>query len=778
MESFEEISGFAQSLSDLVKCSQIDTKKFGNTIHGQIDFVNKYDSFRLTNTSFTINNPDFLASLTPKDEKKGLTKEEISKAALDKYFKGLYLDRKLRQATKYTREIVSRQLFSATSTYESIFKNLLGIINGEEERVELDGTVNKGYGIVYNSKSIDAFADSIDNMMRFNVFMTMGPSIYKNNIEKGGNTQMIDFTMGGDINAAIAKFRELVFGNGATKSIFVRTAKLMSQIKKDPYSEKADGLVDADGNITNDMLLYLNPQTPNDKYPIGRMLLKHSQTENKSSEERRLMSAFGQLLDHPSDEVRELARDLAFYAYFQSYDQNSANSFFHLIPYEYRKQYDIALRTSLQNLASNKAEIKQKAIKNVGGLSVVNSASTEDAEKLAASTMLDVISRNYWFDNNIVPLHIVTNDPAKNGFQQGPNSEGKYEFTGPSIYDGESGRTFPTYIASALVKNNSPYIKLRKGSGTFLYKRIGVVNRSHVNNNNKVVNDTPFYIYAVIPKAGLRMQGANQFEFYADYNTPSIFEQNKIESDYAHDRIREEIEKDIKQDKGGYYTLDLVWNDETVPETYMSSNTSVYYKDALQNPDKRKISGITVYNKKDPEQIGQKNADVILDIVNVKTTGEVERFNVKKDFADKVVELPMTGELDEIIKAISAIKDKDIKIHLTTPLYDGQFNISDEKYESYIQSKLNEYSAQLTDEVEDKESMIKAKEESLRTNKWTRINAAQELLNDRLHDLAQQLMLSGVTIQRFSAAVSDGKMQLARGVAYEKAIDGAYLGAD
>lgn len=778
LESFEEISKFAQSLSELVNCSRIDTKKFGNTIHAQIDFVNKYDTFRLTNDAFTINDPNFLSSLTPKDEKKGLTREEISKAALNKYFKELYLDRKLRQATKYTKQIISRQLFSATDTYESIFKNLLGIINGVQEREEIDGTQNNGYGIVYNSKSVDAFADGIDNMMRFNVFMTTGPSIYKNNIQKGGNTQMIDFTMGGDINAVTNKVKELIYGNGKTKSIFVRTARLINQIKKDPYSEKAEGLVDADGNITNDMLLYLNPQTPNDKYPIGRMLLKHSQTENKSSEERRLMSAFGQLLDHPSDEVRELARDLAFYSYFQSYDQNQANSFFHLVPYEYRKQYDIALRSSLQHLASNKPEIKQKAIKHVGGLAVVNSVSTEDAERLAASTMLDVISRNYWFDNNIVPLHITTNNPAKNGFQQGPNDEGRYEFTGPSIYDDESGRTFPTYIASALVKNDSPYIKLRKGSGTFLYKRIGIVQRSYVNDNNKVINATPFSIYAVVPKAGLRMQGVNQFEFYADYNTPSIFEQNKVESDYAHDKVRAEIEHDIERDKDGFYDLTLIWNDETVPINYMSSNTATYYRDTTQNPNKRKINGITVYNKKDPEKIGQKNADIILDVVNTKTSGEVTRLNIKGEFVDKVVELPMTGDLEDVIKSISAIKDKDVKIHLTTPLYDSQFDVSDEEYEGYIQRKLDEYSSQLTNEVEDRDSMIKAKEEALRTNKWTKINAAQELLNSRLHDLTQKLILSGVTIQRFSAAAFDGKTQLARGVAYEKAIDGTYFNDD
>jgi hypothetical protein len=74
LESFKEIDDFAQQLSQLVQCSQIDTKKFGNTIHDQINFVNKYDAFRLNSSMFTINKPDFVSSVTPKDEEKGPTK--------------------------------------------------------------------------------------------------------------------------------------------------------------------------------------------------------------------------------------------------------------------------------------------------------------------------------------------------------------------------------------------------------------------------------------------------------------------------------------------------------------------------------------------------------------------------------------------------------------------------------------------------------------------------------------------------------------------------------
>ena len=781
LESFKEIDAFAQQLSQLVQCSQIDTKKFGNTIHDQINFANKYDNFRLNSSLFTINDESFLESLTPADENKGLTKQEISKAALHQYFNQLYLNLKFRAATRYTREILSRQLFSATGAYESLFKNILGIINGFDERFEMDGTRRVGYKEVYNKKSIDSFADGVDNMMRFNSFMALGPSIYKNAAIKHGDTRMIDFTMGGDIQAVVNKFMELTMGSKEQKSIFVRLGKFINQIKKNPYSEKADGLVDGEGNIVNDLLLYLNPQTPNGKYTIGRMLLKNSQTENKSSEERRLISAFGQLLEHSDEEVRQLARDIAFYAYFSAYDQNSANSFFHLVPSEYRAQYDIALKNSLNALSSNKPQVRARAIRNVGGMRYFTDPTsnqqdnTDDAEMQAAANMIDVLSRNYWFDDNIVPVHYTTTQPTENKFQSSINEV--EEFTGPQIYDAVSGRMFPTYIASTRVRNNSIYIKVRKGSGTFLYKRVGAVSRKYVDKSGNEKYAAPYYIYIAIPKAGLHSQGINQFEFYADYNTPSIFEENKLEKDYAEDLVRQDIEDIIKEDDGGYYQLEVVWDNETVPQMYTSSNTQTYIEQPSMEPDKRRINGITVYNKKDPEKVGQKNADVIIDIVNNKTTGDVNRPNIKEDYKDKVVELALDGDISDTVKAIQKIKDKDVKIHITTPIYDGQFDVTDEEVEEYIKEELNKYSSQVGN-VQDLDTLLKTKEDALRSNKWTKRNVGQNKLNNLLHNLTQQLVLSGVTITRYSSAARDGNTQLSIGIAYVKSVDGVYLDSD
>ena len=64
-------------------------------------------------------------------------------------------------------------------------------------------------------------------------------------------------------------------------------------------------------------------------------------------QKQRLMSAFYDLLTHPSERVRKLARDLCIYGYYTSYNQNSRNNFVELIPPAYRIQYDNALAQAL-----------------------------------------------------------------------------------------------------------------------------------------------------------------------------------------------------------------------------------------------------------------------------------------------------------------------------------------------------------------------------------------------------------------------------------------------
>jgi hypothetical protein len=179
--------------------------------------------------------------------------------------------------------------------------------------------------------------------------------------------------------------------------------------------------------------------------------------DKDSQYKRKLISSFAQLLNSKSEDVKDIATDLVFYAYYSAYDQNTMNSFFELVPPEYRKQYDLALSKTLSLLnSSNEEDIKQ-------GMNIIYDNSN-------VSKMMDIISRNYWYDDNIVPRYY-------------PGSySSKYPFTsnnpvyGPSMVHGrEYG--FPQYIAidsnDNTVKHND-FFKIKIRRETLLYRKVGI----------------------------------------------------------------------------------------------------------------------------------------------------------------------------------------------------------------------------------------------------------------------------------------------------------------
>jgi hypothetical protein len=91
--------------------------------------------------------------------------------------------------------------------------------------------------------------------------------------------------------------------------------------------------------------------------------------------------------------------DLVFYAYYSSYDQNVVNSFFDLVPPQYRKQYDLSLAKALNLLNSNEEEDK------ASGHDIIYDGA--DVNK-----MMDIICRNYWYDDNVVPRYYPQDDTS------------------------------------------------------------------------------------------------------------------------------------------------------------------------------------------------------------------------------------------------------------------------------------------------------------------------------------------------------------------------------
>jgi hypothetical protein len=93
-----------------------------------------------------------------------------------------------------------------------------------------------------------------------------------------------------------------------------------------------NGIVNGYGEIINEFLAFIFPQAPSQEFPVGRILLAKNQMQVDVQQKSVLRSAFDQLFRSPSLRIRLLAEDLALFAYYSTFDANTTNSFFDLVP--------------------------------------------------------------------------------------------------------------------------------------------------------------------------------------------------------------------------------------------------------------------------------------------------------------------------------------------------------------------------------------------------------------------------------------------------------------
>ena len=607
---FKEIANHAQGISSLVSASQIDTKKFGNTIKEHINFRNKIDHmYEDSDVLWTINEEGFDQQFINKQG--NVDKSKAQQEAMRRYFEESYLEHKFDEATKLVKQILSQQLFSGTQQYEDIFKEIFCQINGKRQKSGI-------YEKELSADKIDAMGDAIDNMMRFNALFNVGSKIIET-LPEG----TYDFTMGGNKKNVIAKWQELLFGSETKKPLYERLDQFKRNLSDPEKAEEYWDITDAQGKVHNDLLDILIPQSPNNKCSIGKITLAQSLIDKDSQAKRKLISSFAQLLASEVDEVRELAEDLMFYAYYSQYDQNTINSFFDLVPVPYRKQYDESISKALADLNSSDESVKSMAEQDV-----------YDDE--GTNKIIDVICRNYWYDDQIVPRYFIK-DWAKSSFQYS-NVIGRMERYG-------SNWGFPRFIAFTqddAVKGNK-YFKVRIGNDTLLYRKVGEVKRIGKKDGKPA---STLKIFVPIPKAGLHQDGTHQFEFYADYKTPSVFKDNRITSNFSHEMIRDDVDKMIESSNksNGEYVCEVIWDDSSIPEAYDKMNRQTYeplkesaYEESLTRVTLHAPQEYGDHKFKDPEQVGIKAANVVLDITSDGKTSieyEGESDNKRRQLVD------------------------------------------------------------------------------------------------------------------------------------------------
>lgn len=665
VDAYLSLEPYADAMSKLVLSSRIDTEKFGNNIPEQMMFKNQLDLFIYKDqgsVTWTLKNEKPLENKW----KKGTTEYNAciaynNQRALSKYFNSTYLMDKFTKAHRMNKQINQHQLIDATEAFNKVFSNYLSVISGIVEYnpvVLKDGVptftsenpINTFDGSKIRKDTAIDVANAIESIIQFKILMSEGPRLmsrYTNYSEENA-TGPIDFTCGGDIDAVVKKMADLSTSDNTIVDRLLNLKKEIQQIARmeDPTPEQYSmiiGLVDENGNITNDLLSYIVGVKANAQVPIDHIILETSAMDIDVDEKNVLYSAFGQLLEHENIEIRKFARDLAFYAYHSQYNQNTTNSFFDLIPGEFSKQYTQAITLAMHNhrqlyrAISSGIEVSDALDELTGKELFEAKLNTQGG---IVDNFIDIIARNYYKNNNVVPLSKTKGSKSLNANQVFTlvKGTGSHEATmrGEDIFltNKEIGGFYST-------EDDAPYVKIVKNGNYRLYKKVAIIKRTKHEKGKNPVELTPINLYVRVPLAGVNTHSIKLLELYADFGTMSVFnfdKKSKISNklrpqnaiDYVLNNAKLQIESNQKKEDGNNGVVFEFIEELEIPSIYTQSNEDLYFtkaqhkkfSDASNNLGTNE-SGTVYYEKRSSDAMTQqgvlgkgKPADIIIDLNN------------------------------------------------------------------------------------------------------------------------------------------------------------------
>lgn len=295
IRAYQDLSSDTEVLSNLVQLSQIDTKKFGNTLPLQLNFkrrLNRYiDNYQ---SRFYINGAD-----------------NIEKP-INYYLSSTFLKQKLDAGINTPRILLSGQIIEATKGYKTIFNAACDFFLGNSSDKNTVAELSK---ILTTSLRTKAVVNAVE-----------------------------------DFNISDKKFLNMLRG---PKSM----AKRLTQIKNDLRKRNDLPAIAFNGHIKNELLNYLQEYASdgtNQKY--DRIVTADNALTNTATYENRLLSAYQDLLDCEDEGIRKFANRLGVYAYLTSFDNRSTDSFFDVITTAWKKQkgYSDAIKAAIEILNNDK----------------------------------------------------------------------------------------------------------------------------------------------------------------------------------------------------------------------------------------------------------------------------------------------------------------------------------------------------------------------------------------------------------------------------------------
>lgn len=295
IRAYQDLSSDTEVLSNLVQLSQIDTKKFGNTLPLQLNFkrrLNRYiDNYQ---SRFYINRAD-----------------NIEKP-INYYLSSTFLKQKLDAGINTPRILLSGQVIEATKGYKTIFNAACDFFLGNSSDKNTVAELSK---ILTTSLRTKAVVNAVE-----------------------------------DFNISDKKFLNMLRG---PKSI----AKRLTQIKNDLRKRNDLPAIAFNGHIKNELLNYLQEYASDGtNYKYDRIVTADNALTNTATYENRLLSAYQDLLDCEDEGIRKFANRLGVYAYLTSFDNRSTDSFFDVITTAWKKQkgYSDAIKAAIEILNNDK----------------------------------------------------------------------------------------------------------------------------------------------------------------------------------------------------------------------------------------------------------------------------------------------------------------------------------------------------------------------------------------------------------------------------------------
>lgn len=572
LTAYNELSGDAQTMADLVQRSQIDTKKYGNNITQLQNFYNSYQTF------IKDHQQDFS---TPDTE----GREDLN--GLEDYFNKTFLNKKLVYAMDLANNILKTQVFGATNGYKTIFTSIMHNLRGGNYPQQVNGSLSiQLYRPTSNKELVKKINEKVESIIRAKVVIA-----------------------GTDIRLSDEQLNNMAFGKD---NIASRLNAVKNYIRKNKQDPNLVTLVDEQGNITNDLLNYLQGITISNKNKANKIVTATSSLNNSRYYEDRLRSAFYDLLTNDDEMVRKLAEDLVKYAFVTSYDNRTPNSFFNVVPMEYKQQigYLDSIKDAMNKLIRNDIDIIQDA---------------STLEELTDSIYLNMV-RNYWADNDVVPLYIPKVDVR---YGEESKSNTMYLASSKDRANSSVNTVFIALGKSDINKNNK-FVKIggSRSTNTVLYQRSGQIVDADGN--------TIGIVYVAIPKLGFNNGASSIYELYKNGTEQSAFENNKFTDTMIKQTVEDIdsiVDKYIKTIKDSQFVKDEQYSNIEVGKTQEYSNLD----QELQNEliESFGDSGI----QSDPESI---DSDPSLSFV---------------DTSDNSTTIEDFGEIDQMLGGIEEAND-------------------------------------------------------------------------------------------------------------------------